>query len=463
MFLELEKRVPRKVLRAGGLFFSRSFHSISQLVFSLLAARLLTVEDHGYYAQYFARMLVFQAILEAGLQYSIIRYLSPAIAAGRRQEAAEIIRASLRLKLYASAIVLGLVGWWMLEGFLPFRTGIFPIARTPAHILHAWFIFLAALGLSFFSYFDSLLVSFRNYRSLMFWIPATGLLRLIVLSALFFLNGGAVRIEDVLFAFMAGSFLAWPFYFIRFDASLFFEACRPEHVRGWWHRLLRYNRWILLASFFAMLSDYMEILVLQKQSDVALYNAARMPMQGFAILLATMQSLILPRMTTFTTKGEYVAFFKRLYSVLVPGLVLLLPGFWIFRWFIPLWFGEEYLGSVFLFYIVYPGFLLRMMFAPLGAALFALDEPRIIAWEAGLRMAGGVVANAILIPLLGVTGAAVSSVVSQLPGWIFLVYCYIRYYRNGSFPSIVASSASERRDLEADVVDRPHSEDLNEP
>lgn len=462
MLFDIEKKVPRKLLRAGGLFFSRSFHSVSQLVFSFLAARLLTVEDHGFYAQFYARMLVFQAILEAGLQYSIIRYLSPAIAAGRRQEAAEIIRASMRLKLYASGIVLALVGWWMIEGFLPFRTGIFPIARTPDHLLHAWLIFLAAVGLSFFSYFDSLLVSFRNYRSLMFWIPATGLLRLLVLFSLYFLNGGELRIEDVLFAFMAGSFLAWPFYFIRFDPSLFFQACRAEHVRGWWHRLLRYNRWILLASFFAMLSDYMEILILQKQSDVALYNAARMPMQGFAILLATMQSLILPRMTTFTAKAQYFAFFKRLYSILFPGILLLLPGFWIFRWFIPLWFGDEYLGSVLLFYIVYPGFLLRILFAPLGAALFALDEPRMIAWEAGLRMTGGIVANALLIPLFGVTGAAISSVISQFPGWIFLVYCYFIYYRSGSFPAAVASSASERRDLEADVVDRPHGEDLNE-
>lgn len=101
MIAAIERLVPRKVLRAGGLFFSRSYHSLSSLIFSFLVGRMLTVEEHGLYGQYFARIIVFQAILEAGLQYSIIRYLAPSAAANDRQEAAEIIRASLKLKLYA--------------------------------------------------------------------------------------------------------------------------------------------------------------------------------------------------------------------------------------------------------------------------------------------------------------------------------------------------------------------------
>ena len=434
MIAAIERLFPRKVLRAGGLFFSRSYHSFSSLIFSFLAGRMLTVEEHGLYGQYFARIIVFQAILEAGLQYSIIRYLAPVAAANDRQEAAEIIRASLKLKLYAWLIVCVALLYWLIEGFLPFRSGLFPDVRAPDHIVQGSYVVLSALGLSFFSYFDSLLVSFRRYRSLTFWIPTTGTLRIVLLFALYFLNDGTLRIDDVLYAFMAGAFLAWPFYFRSFDASLFFAPARKERVRAWIDRLMHFNRWIVLASFFSILSDWMEVLLLQEQTDAALYNAARMPMQGFLILLATMQSILLPKFTTFTKKDEYVSFFKKMYAFIAPALVLLLPGFWLFAWFIPVWFGDEYTGSVALFFIIYPGFMLRLLFAPLGTALFALDQPRIIGIEAGLRMLGGIVINSILIPLYGAKGAAISSVLSQFPGWIFLVYCYLHYYRRGSFP-----------------------------
>lgn len=442
MIETLEKFVSRKLLRAGGLFFSRSFHSLSSLIFSFLVGRMLTVEEHGLYGQYFARIIVFQAILEAGLQYSVIRYLAPAAAANDRREVAEIIRASLKLKLYAWFVVCAILAYWIFEGFHSYRTGLFPDVRAPEHVVQAWYVILAAVGMSFFSFFDSLLVSFRRYRALSMWIPVTGILRIVLLFVVYFLNDGTLRIDDVLYVFMAGAFLAWPFYFRGFDPSLLFAPVRKEKVKEWIGRLIHFNRWIVLASFFSILSDWMEVLLLQEQTDAALYNAARMPMQGFLILLATMQSIILPRFTTFQVKEEYFAFFKKLYAVILPSLVLLLPGFWLFSWFIPLWFGDEYAGSVTLFYIVYPGFMLRLVFAPLGAALFALDQPRIIGIEAGLRMVAGIVINSILIPLYGAQGAAVSSVLSQIPGWIFLLYCYRHYYRHGSFPSAFAGKDS---------------------
>lgn len=439
--------IPPKLLKAGGLFFSRSYHSFSSLIFSFIVGRMLTVEEHGLYGQYFARIIVFQAILEIGLQYSVIRYLAPAAATNNRQEIAEIIRASLKLKLYATLFTLLILSYWLLEGFLSIHSGLFPDVKAPDHLTQAWLVFLSGLGLSFFSYFDSLLVSFRNYRALSFWIPTTGTLRIAFLFLLYWLNDGILRIDDVLYSFMAGSFLAWPFYFLFFDGSLFLLPVRKDKVSQWVKMLIHFNRWIVLASFFSILSDWMEVLLLQDQTDAALYNAARIPMQGFLILLATMQSILLPTFTTFSQKQEYFKFFKKIYQLLLPMLVFLLPGFLVFGWFIPAWFGNEYLASVPLFFIIYPGFMLRLIFAPLGTALFALDQPKIIAVEAGLRMVAGIVINLILIPLYGAKGAAISSIASQLPGWIFLVYCYLGYYKTGFFPRWLQTISPESNNI----------------
>ena len=178
----------------------------------------------------------------------------------------------------------------------------------------------------------------------------------------------------------------------------------------------------------------MEILIISDPNDNGLFNAARMPMQGFLILLATMNSLLLPRFTRLSEPGDFANFFRRIYTYLIPGVLIFLPGFWIFPWFILNWFGTDYLLSVKVFYILYPNFILRIYFAPLGMALFALDQPRLIAAEAALRMCTGFVLNSILYPAEGIIGAAYASLLSQACGWLFLVYCYRIYFQTGRFP-----------------------------
>lgn len=90
---QLQKFIPSKWIRVGALFLSRSFHSFSSLLFSFIVGRLLTVEEHGLYSQYLARIVVFQAILEVGLQYSLIRYLSPIVSNQRINEMSYLLRA----------------------------------------------------------------------------------------------------------------------------------------------------------------------------------------------------------------------------------------------------------------------------------------------------------------------------------------------------------------------------------
>ncbi len=425
-------------LRVLALFLSRSFHSFSTLVFSFIVGRLLTIEEHGLYSQYLARIIVFQAILEIGLQYSIIRYLSPYVKKNNQTEIGYILRSSIIIKLYSILLVLLISLYWMAENFLfslwNIRSNFFPLVSPPNHITNIWLVFLSSIGMSFFSYFDSLLVSYKKYKTLILWIPITGITRIAILLLFFFWNGGVLQINHVLFSFMIGTFLSWPFYFLSFDPRQFFYPVNKIKIRYWIRKLLKYNLWIVLASFFAILSDWMEILMIQNQSDAGIYNAARIPMQGIAILLATMQSFIIPAMSHFTHPNEYKEYFKKIYKYIILLILFLSPTIFILNWFILFWFGLEYYQSTNLLWIIFPGFLLRIVFAPLGTALFTLDQPVMIAIEAGLRMVGSIILNLLLIPQYGVVGAAYSSLFSQFFGWIFLIFLFYYYFKFNEFP-----------------------------
>ena len=422
------------IRRAGVVFASRSFNSLLALLFSLFAGKLLSVEDHGLYGQAMARIIVIQALTEVGLQYSLVRFLSPAIKEKNSSLIATILSASLRLKLYAFLIV-GFLTLLLLPLYSMHSESISQIIPFvyPEGIFVIWLIFIGGVGMSLISYLDALLVSHQYYYRLSFWLPGVGLMRLLILGLIWYVEEGDISGTHVIYVFTIAPYLAVVTFFLFFTPNYFFQKPGSD-VGNWVRKLLSYNLWIMAASFFSITSDWMEILLISDTRDSGLYNAARIPMQGFLILLATMQSILLPRFSGLEKKEEYLAIFKRIYKYIISLTILFLPGIWIFALFIPAWYGDEYIPSINVLYILYPSFLLRMIFAPLGTALFTLDQPRIITIEAGLRMFSGLILNLILIPRYGIVGAASSNFLSQFSGWIFLIYCYYLYFTTDKFP-----------------------------
>lgn len=427
----IEKLRSSRWVRAGGLFSARSFNSLVALFFSLFAGRLLTVQDFGVFSRAMAAAVVVQACLEIGLQYSLVRFLTPALR-DDPAEARAMLRASLVLKGMAFAAagavtaVFFLLGWS--AGFLVpvgLPEELFPDVG-PDQVTMVLFVVLGGAGLSILSYLDAMLVARGEYIRLSFWIPSTGVIRLGLLFLFGIIDGG-VRAEHVMGAFTLGTVVSIGVYFLISHPGFFFEPAPPGRWKPWIKKLAFFNVWIVAATFLSILSDWMEVFLLRSSGDAGIYNAARMPMQGFTILLATMQSFLLPRFSLLKGPAEFSGFFRSLYKYLLPSVLLFLPLFVIGPIFISMWYGPGYLASTRVFHVLLPGFLFRIVFAPLGTALFALDRPRLIMVEAALRVGGGMLLNLILIPVFGVIGAAWANSLGQLPGWIFLIIVFQRY------------------------------------
>ncbi|HMW61279.1 MAG TPA: oligosaccharide flippase family protein [Leptospiraceae bacterium] len=431
---ELRNKLNSRFGKGVFLFVSRAFNSLAGLFFSLLAGRFLTVEDHGLFASVVARMVIAQAILEAGLQYSIVRFLAPAIRSGAEGEVQSIIRASLWIKTIAMVGLGSLIAIaCVILSFWSGPQGVREILPDFGSPLMLWMIFVGGTSMSFVSYQEAILVSHGAYNRLSAWIPLTGVLRIALFGGLFLFERGFGP-EEIVFAYTFGPVISSVLFFFVFPAKFFFDLSQGTEWRSRLRALVSYNAFIVAASFFSIFSDWMEVLMLQESRDTGVYNAARMPLQGFMILLATMQSMFLPWFAGLKNASEYRAVFLRVYRYLIPGAILLAPGLAVLAWFIPFWFGPEYVASVHVLYFLYPGYLLKLLFAPLGTALFALDRPRLVAVEAGARMAAGFLLNSFLIPGLGIMGAAVSGFLSPFAGWFFLIFCYARFFKTGEFP-----------------------------
>lgn len=428
------------VRRAALLFSARAVNPMVSLLYSLIVPRILTVEDFGVYSWALARIFVVQAFAEVGLQQSLVRFLAPALHRGDTSNFHSILRASLQLKFYAFAFAVLVVGAYV--AFLALAgeaAGFGTVAAFfgsthPDMMPLVWFIFLGGFGLSILTYLDAVLVSHEEFTRLSFWLPSVGVIRFLLLALFLVTHGGKLRADHVLFAFALGPYLSIVLFFFLYPAGTFLHRPAKEEWQPWVGRLLKFNSYMMIAAFMAIVSDWMEVLIISEPDDNGHFNAARLPMQGFLILLATMTSLLLPRFSQLETPAQFRDFFRRIYQLLIPGIVVFLPGFWLFPWFIREWFGPDFLISIKVFYILYPNFILRIYFAPLGVALVALDQPRLIAMEAGLRMITGFVLNMILYPTEGIIGAAWASLLAQAAGWAFLLYCYRMFFMQGKFP-----------------------------
>ncbi len=425
--------------KAMSLLSARSVNSFLSLLFTLMAGRILTVEEHGIYGKVLASIVVFQAITELGMQFTLVRFLSPAIRNGDTDTINSVIRASLKLKGYAFGVtllfMLGYLSFVILNqfyGLLVFDSGLQIL--NPDNMALFWLIFLGGAGMSIVSYLDAVLISHEYYFRLSMWIPSVGALRILMLGILYYEVSEGIRSEHVAFAYAFAPYLSMVFYFLIFPGSFFLGSVHSERVGPWIRKLLSFNVWIFAASMMSIISDWIEVLMITNVHDTGLYSAARLPMQGFLIVLSTMQSFLLPRFSGLSQKDEFSSIFKKIYKVIVPGALLLIPPGWLFVWFIPAWYGSSYEPSVNVFLILYPNFIMRILFAPLGTALFALDQPRLIAVEAGIRMIFGILLNLYLIPRAGIMGAAVANLLAQIAGWTFLSIVYYIYFTRGRFP-----------------------------
>ena len=142
-----------------------------------------------------------------------------------------------------------------------------------------------------------------------------------------------------------------------------------------------------------------------------------------------MNSLIYPKMSRITDNKEFKNFLMK--SVLFGmGMALVLaPGYFLAEPVLNFLFSGKYSESIPVFKILYPNYLLQIIFAPLGIALFALGQPKILAILSLLRLVFGLVLDNLLIPELAAEGAAISLFLGQIVSWLLLTGYFMALFR----------------------------------
>ena len=201
-------------------------------------------------------------------------------------------------------------------------------------------------------------------------------------------------------------------------------------------------------------TDTLMIGVFKTAYDVGVYNAAVPLAQLVSLIASSMIFIYKPIITGLYSQGALVDI-KQIYQSSTKWLMFLVfPVFLVIFLFpkplINLFFGQEYLGAGPALQILALAFLSVPFLGPQGSTLMAMGKNNILMYVAIAGAIANISLNFVLIPIMGILGAAIATLVSwggvQLIDLILLykiarIHPFSKSYLKPMAVSLVASLA----------------------
>lgn len=388
--------------------------SIAQKFFSFiyftLIARFIGVSGIGFYVTALSFSSLFSILTDLGLTPVLIRE-----GAKDNQKTSQILSNVLIVKLGLAVLAYGFLNLIVyLMGYSPALRGLI--------LISGLIMVLDAFSLSFYG----ALRSFQNLRIESIGVVATQLVTMGVGLLVLFTKGS---VELLLLAMAAGSL------FNAIWSGL--NLARRYRI---WPRLvfdvillkkLAIFAWpFALAGIFVKVYSYIDVVILSRLLDtkaVGWYSVPSKITFAFQFIPMAFSAALYPAMSTFFVQDK-----ERLKTVFEKGLVYLallaLPisfGLWALAEVIVVKiYGIAYLPSVLPLKILLASLIFAFLDFPIGSLLNACNRQSIQTMAMGVTMVVNIILNLILIPKIGILGAALAALVGNFT--LFLVgFCFV--------------------------------------
>ncbi|MCE9500872.1 MAG: oligosaccharide flippase family protein, partial [Leptospira sp.] len=216
------------------------------------------------------------------------------------------------------------------------------------------FILIAGgLGSSFLTYFESIFIAFEAFYSLAVWNPMANIVRLGILYFANQYSPSPLNSIDIIAIFAMGPIFILLFFFLTFEKDRLNWGAQLAEIQQGTKDLALFNLWAFLASIFAIISDRLEIFIINKYhspESVATYGTALQLFSGFVIILSTLNSVIYPRLAKYHNTKEFNGFLLKAVGGSACIAILLSPGFFLAEFILNLFHADTcrlFLGNDF--------------------------------------------------------------------------------------------------------------------
>lgn len=371
------------------------------LITVILLARLLGPGGNGIYQMVFLLPTMIVTLSNLGIGPATVYYV-----ARKDYPLKTIISANLILGLIISAIaciiavILVLFFGDKIFPAIPIRLLLIVILIIPISLLQSYLLTIFQ-GLQDFKVFN--LIS----------IVPQGVILLLVVLGVWILDGG---VKAAIAANMLGSIVALSITLYYLKPYLDFRVIAD---RGYIFNALNYGIKAHLSNIMAFLNERLDMFLVNgflNPAAVGIYSIAVQIVEKLWMLSQSVSTVILPRISELKDEEEIRKQLTPLISrwVLMTTLVLSVLLAFIAPYLIPLLFGKGFVNSGTALQIMLPGIVLGSASRVLSNDFAARGRPEINTYLAIITLSINVAGNLIMIPKMGINGAALATTISYV-------------------------------------------------
>lgn len=384
----------------------------------LIISRTISVSDFGLFNIAISVIILVQPLINFGLLGTMIKFVSSHLSKGQKNEATHVVKAVFVIKISLSLIMTITV--FFLAG--PLSQHVFQLpALKPLIRVAAWGI----LFLSMSNYVKATLWAYKKfiaYATIQFFTDSSK-----VLTVGFLFLTSALTVFSAVSVFSLLPLLGICLGLIYFRDVFFSKGAYTNKL---YLKLFSFGKWLFLSNLGRRFFLYIGVILLARMMDseaAGIYGLSLNLTYIFPILIATLTSVLLPEVSRFREKTQFMVYYWQTLKVSLGFGILLAPVLFFAKDIILFFFGERYLESIPVFVWLALGFLFFAFSHTLRPILLALDKPQVMTYTDLISVAAMFIGCYALIPSLGVLAPAVTAFGVNVCSMAFLAVYTIRH------------------------------------
>jgi len=407
----------RKIARGSGIaVVGMTLGLVFSFVARLVIARYGLQANYGIFSLALAALTLATVLSGLGLYQGAARYIAYFRGKEDVAKVSATISASIRLASIASIVV-------ALAVFLTADIVASEIFHSPELALP---LKIFAVGVPFFTLIRVLVALFRGFDrvepQVVFHYIILNILFLVLLAVAIAAGLSFVAVFYAYLAALVISFAGLAVYTAR-RLPQRTEPVKTGGIQPFTKELLLFSLPLMGVAMLGMIIMWVATLMLgyfKTPEIVGLYNAAY-PLAQFISIPLTALLLIYSPIATGLYSRRLMPALRRDYTISTKWLMFVtLPIFLVLFLFpeavLNLLFGAAYVPAATALRILALGFIISNLLGPNAATLIAMGRPRFLMWTTLATAVLNIVLNILLIPPLGIVGAAIASAVAIILG-----------------------------------------------
>jgi len=403
----------RKIARGTGIAFVGTLLALLLgFIARLIIARYGSESDYGTFSLAIVILTFATTLASLGLSDGAPRYIAYFRGRGETAKVRGVTSVSLQLVTIASVVI----------GIALF----FSAQYIAANIFHtpelSPILKVLAIGIPFFSVINILASVFRGFDRM----EPQAYFQYVLFNILFLLFVSVLAMLHLSFANLFYAYvIALVLTFIGLLVYTMKRLPQPLTSAGWQSNavlrkeLVIFSLPLLITAILATIVFWLDSLLLgyfKTPEIVGLYNAAS-PLAKFISDPLGLMLLIYTPVATGLYSQNLMAELRRSYLISTKWIFSLTLPFFLVLFLFPeavlnLFFGPTYVSAAPALRILSLGFIISNLFGPNQSILLALGKSRFIMWTALAAAITSVILNVVLIPPLGIVGAAIAIAVA---------------------------------------------------